>query len=1473
MNTDHTAVRAEMERLALDALPTHLRAAGRVDRLLRLFHDDRRLRRRVSLADPRWDGYQSDIGIAWDAVDETPADKPEAVPQPIAELVRLALVRATLTAADEIPAGLLVAAVTTGHWSVERALSTIARGSSPGGQAEAYYGLLAAAQFDEPTCKAIRERLIELATRPVDDLPAHSLLRGIHLLDAEGRTAIAARIEDTARIVGWRMPRAFTPPPGMEPEYIEAAETAGLLCDVPEIRRPRLVARVADALLDDLTQLVRDEAEHPEEQRPPQDTPEPLVDQLRRDMASSLIAPDQRLGRTSQALAKLAPLLTDHPGRGQVLKRLSALLADIDDAVTRSLLASTYGLKHPRDAANSAPSPAPSGASIRAAGRHGLLRRFYRRLAVGTPDPRIPTHPASSDEADAVGDHVRSETLHTLMLRWFDQAWLSGSDSATRDRHHRERQEGQPAADRAMESEDDGSRQAFAAFAQRAGAPAVVACLLSAQQLSDEAVRALVEAVYLPNELPGQMALLELLTEHPDLFDATAAVRKVKGLLLRCALLHERVHPSAAWDGVPAEQLRDADFQPTLDLALTLPAEQRRSAYWYTTMGRGIPQDIRTIPRLDALATVLPHLTATQVRQAFENILAIDDSEVRRIGLRLLGPHLCAEQAAQAVASLGAASDAREITWLLGEFADMLPPGSEARHQVEEWTRTAMFRMDTGADLAEAILLGLRRAGRPFDTASLDGGEMSHIHRMNANNRLDLLLVLLGGTEGPIPAEVAAEIIDLPVVNDDATYSWRAFALMAVGTRFTDDWVPAAWYATQELPRRLSVGDAEIWGWDWRFEYPHAAAVEVLASRLRGPLARQAFEAAKDMPWEPRESIFQLLAEHGDDSLARDLFDHASALYRSYQDLSDDEQPPVPLEGTVITQPIPEFKVLREVKLSELIAVVGPKLDDDRMAEAVRLACDFSNSGPRSWLPARLLPLLPPERREPLLASATVSAVEFIAVDTSRLDILVDLLPYVRESTSSRAAPATEFVAHRFPRHTGGFLLDPDELAALSPEELHQYRSLLGIGDRDEIETGLTRGDDDERRRFLVRIILRPLFSVNLGRILAQLLMKAPVLARTHALEAMAQMLEPENHRAIVDHTLVQLLREPMPSAERLEGLMEILPLLEQDRQDGHLEHIALLDGPELLLDETVGRRVFELCLDDLRAPVGSDGRYSRTRHNVFSNQMADTVRDKQLRDVVRVVRGDRVHFLAALAPKLTPEAKRRLVERVLELPEIERADAITELLPLLTGDLRDELLGAVRTLKVPFARFWALFGSQDHLDNSADPSWAAFAWHTATGFRDPMAAGASLCLLAGYADAETLREWHKWAIDRLGQLDDKDAMRMVAAIAATLRGNRDTSEELIGAVCSRSGADIVCEGLLVLARHRIDLDGLAGRHGTAIRAALSKRLRRLAGRGRSDMLRTLATEAPVIGAMCTPDELSTMARSVHEVCFIWAWP
>ena len=958
-------VAAELGELTAD-LAIYLSRAGNVDRLLQLFADDRWLRRRVSPETRHWEDYGRDLVLAWDAVDRDLADHPGAV----ADCVRLAVIRGTLTTVEDFPAPLVAAAVRTGYWSAERSLSTIDRLSRPAERAACCYHLLAGAELDVRGRRPVESRLIRLAGLREAELPARTLLSGVHLMSPACRAAVATAMGETARVVEWQMPAEIAPPE-LRHEDLVAADVAEILVKVPEARAPRLVERIGDTLLAALTELTASSDDV-------DDKPElgSLAIDLGKHFTRRLLDRGPRLARTRQALDSFTELLPSHPDAEGFRRRLDTALAAAPDATTPS-----------------PPWTAPNLASL-----------------MPSPDSLFP---AALAEATSDDKHV------------FDE------------------------------------------FARRAGGPAVLASVLTVQSLSPEEIGAIIEVLFRPGDVVRQFILLQTVAQTVDQPDMVASVRAVKAQLLCQAVNHafRTGALSVLWDTIPAGLYAEVDLQRVLDLALSLPAEEQRSAYWHTVNQRGLPPLTANIPRLAALRGILPLLTADQVGQAFGDLLRIPDPAVRRLAMAMLAPFLSREQAKAAVEDLGTVGEARELAWA---YSALGAP--------DDWAAAASAEITDGASLAEIVKL------RP------DLDVVAPLRRMDHNNRLDALWAVAEDGDDPLPPEITAAILDLPANNERGTYSWRAMALAAAAHRVSDDWLAAAWVATSTLPRRLEIGDAALMGYHWGYEYPQAAVVQKLAPRLTGPLARRAFEAVRDLPWLPREDTLATLAQTADSALAGDIADAALDAYRRLRDLPDGGE--VAWDGAVIPVLDADFRGRREVRLAELLAALADRLDPERLRAARQLALDVENVGPRAWLPARLMPYLDPADRRELLAPALVGALAFVARELDRLDLVGDLMPFVREELDRSADAVREFVRSRFPGHGPGFLLDATELAALSGADHAEYIRLLGLPPTAaETEAALT-GPGAES--FLTEVILRPGYSGSLAELLARVIAEAP---------------------------------------------------------------------------------------------------------------------------------------------------------------------------------------------------------------------------------------------------------------------------------------------------------------------------------------------------------------------------------------------
>ena len=1328
-------VNAEIAELTVD-LAIYLSRAGDVTRLLRLFADDRWLRRGWPES-RRWEAYGRDLALAWDALEENLHDRPGAV----VDCVRLAVIRGTLTTVEDFPASVMTAAVRTGYWTPERTLSTIDRLSRPAERAVCCHYLLASADLDVHGRRPVESRLIRLAGLPTDELPARTLLSGLHLMSSAGREAVAIAIQETARVVEWQMPDKVAPPE-LPHEDVVAADAVEILIGVPEARTSRLVERIGDTLLRALTELA---AERDDDAVP---RPGNLASDMPSYVLRRLLDRGPRLARTRQALTAFAELIPSCPDPAGFRRRLEAALA----AVPESTLSSVAG-------------EAPTLTSI-----ISPAARFPAAIAEATSD----------------------------------------------------------------------DKQVFDEFTRRTAGPAVLASLLTVQDLSPEDIGAIIEVLFRPDDVVGQFVMLQTIAQSMNQPDVVAAVQTVKAQLLCQAIDHafRTGTLSVLWESIPPGLYADADLQRVLDLALALPAEEQRSAYWHTVNQRGLPPLTMNVPRLAALSGIMPVLTPAQVGQALDNLRGIPDAAVRRLAIGMLGPFLTREQVHAAMADLGTISEARELAWAYS----MLDAPSA-------WAAAASAEITDGTSLAEIVKL------RP------DLDVVAPLRRMDHNNRLDALWAIALDGDDPLPPEVTAEILDLPAESERNSYSWRAMALAAAARRVSDDWLPAAWVATSNLPRRLRIDDAALMGYHWSYEYPQAAVVQELAPRLTGTLARRAFEAVRDLPWLPREDTFATLAKNADAALAGDIADAALASYHRLCELPEGNE--VAWDGAVIPILNERFRGEREARLAELIAVLADRLDPERLLTARRLALDFRNVGPRAWLPARLMPHLDPADRRELLAPALVGALAFVADKVERLDLVADLIPFVREELDRSTGEVLEFVFRRFPKHGPGFLLNDAELAALDQDDHAEYVRLLGLPPTEaEARTALT-GPDAES--FLTEMILRPFYSGHLTEVLASIIARSPATSRPAILIDAVEILPTDVYRALVDDTLDELTEGPEVDDEALAAL---IPLLDEAGLHRIINVAAQLDGPTLPPESDLAREIFRYFLDGLLA--NDQQLFDTAQRNLRIYTGESKRQNERMKKTVLALRGDRVDVLLTLAEHLPPSGRRLLLDRVTTLPDLEQADAIMALLPRLEdAESRAALREATLRLQSPLARFWALFVGQNELGERLE--WASFASTTTERFADLVSRAGARCLLSHFMPDErvdrascTLAEFGEAA-------DEVDRLRVLAAAAHGGRDDPAIATRLAAAVAGLRESERTSAALL-LARRDVDLSRAQPADRTLIVRALSVHLRRRASVGRAALLEEVAKLAPLLRALNEGDELTRTATAIRAVTTDWHW-
>lgn len=278
-----------------------------------------------------WDGYQEDLEAAWDALDRDLVTPQGSAVDPVPDLLQLALVRGTLSSADDLPRALVAAAIRTGAWTVERAASTIGRHPSPDHRVMMLCDVLRTLRLNRDLRRTIVSQVVELAQLPARHLPAEALMCGVEVLGPAERVVVADRIASDAVVFNDRhTERQFS---GSE---ISSASAIKTFEAVPEFRRPVLIKKVADALLRELSPPDPNTSrDHP----PVEATPgrlKPLMEQQYEDMVNDFFDPRRARDDAAALLVRLASFLPAHPDPRRFLDQLARVIPYVPDNAIRS---------------------------------------------------------------------------------------------------------------------------------------------------------------------------------------------------------------------------------------------------------------------------------------------------------------------------------------------------------------------------------------------------------------------------------------------------------------------------------------------------------------------------------------------------------------------------------------------------------------------------------------------------------------------------------------------------------------------------------------------------------------------------------------------------------------------------------------------------------------------------------------------------------------------------------------------------------------------------------------------------------------------------------------------------------------------------------------------------------------------------------------------------------------------------------
>lgn len=533
---------------------------------------------------------------------------------------------------------------------------------------------------------------------------------------------------------------------------------------------------------------------------------------------------------------------------------------------------------------------------------------------------------------------------------------------------------------------------------------------------------------------------------------------------------------------------------------------------------------------------------------------------------------------------------------------------------------------------------------------------------------------LAGKWPDPLPRPLLDAVLRLPAESERGTFTWRGYAIISLMKRFPNDMLPEVWEAIQALPPYLHIGEPATLGWHWSYSYPYAGALHALAPRVTGALLEEVFTAACSLYWKPREEIMQQIAEKAPGELASRALGHTLKMLEGYGSADLSANTLWRDEMAVYTGPIEMFRAERQVAAAELIAALAPKLGAEDLRSVLQSLHLFSNTGPRSWLPGKLLPYLDDGQRRQILPVAVIAAIEFIGDDPLRVDLLTALLPCLRAATEEEVAPLRELARRYFPNREEVFLTQQEDLDLLTPEDRVIYEQLtakyLTPEMREAMRSLNEASSDDERRRLMEQAVLTPLFSTHVEQLSLSLLTRSPLLQQVEALHALSQELRPDLFARLIEQTFAELLPLREQNIDEFtDSLIDMLPHLPADLHQTLLEIGLSLEPPSLLRDEELEIEVYGQLLKGLpeRPAASSDERPQGPLLGLLMHEQED----KKLREMADHLRGNRERLLASLLPRLDQFLTTQLVNAVLLLPEAQRARAFFMLMKHLSAEHR----------------------------------------------------------------------------------------------------------------------------------------------------------------------------------------------------------
>ena len=1163
-----------------------------------------------------------------------------------------------------------------------------------------------------------------------------------------------------------------------------------------------------------------------------------------------------------------------------------AFLAGIPPSVSAALGA-TEALDAARKLAGTQPDAEPADGVDDGDPFHaGLWRQFMGRAGVDGPFTAPEIDWAASLRDDPEGLAFQLSSPAEARLRWARRALHRnlGKTVAGGESHA-----ATPPAATPPAGGETGGRDLVVEYLTRVGAPLFlsrmlpgVAGTLSTEEL-DKFIDLWLTSHFDDDEYAFQFYLLSTMGTAEDGADAELheSIRRVQGWFLRNLIRRaaEGQEPiAAAWDGLPRAAIASADMSPVLDYVLTLPHFVERNMFVYAMYGDGDSLQ----PMLQALQLLAPLLRGPELDRAFRHIIELNDPEARRMSLDILGPYLSREELQRVLLDSKLLHGFRIPSSTLAALDTHNMARTPA---LEQWIDRTAAMATNGSDIAQNLLLGLRRAGGSADGNAVADRCEQLLRNRDANIRLDCLHALLTNwpQDIPIPDRLLDLAMDLPVVNQTQRFSWRGY-LLPVLARVPDTAIERIWNACQDLPRRLHIGDSQAWGWHWTYEYPYAGAVNSLAARAPEALLPVFFKEAEGFFWAAREDILERLAARAGPALATEIFHSVVRRLQEYRTEGAEQDRLFATEGAVSVLDPKIFLVAREQAASNIIAALAPRLADEEFHQALELCLNFTDDGPRSWLPAQLLKIERPANHDlvvKVLRRANLASLLYVIDDPSRVDMLIDLLPMVRREAAAATAPLRDLVSQHYPGKPS-FLLNRDELARLPDEVQAEYWRLFNMEDQlrevapnldlrelaQNPRAALTGLTEDQGRAILEVLHLGPLVGSHLEEAIENALFHNPPSKRAGALSLLRENMPGEGFRRIVTRHF-QEVRELLRGGDS-KGLELLAAMARFLPSELHPEYVAAVLEADAVRGPTAEEQ--ELFLRSLLKQYSREGEPSGTRQPrggaelLMDRQFLMKERDK----TYAALRGVRGVALLALEAHVEPAFRPELLGAALRLPANEQCVLLEALIEKSDESERRAIFEAVARADSPIVRIFVPWTAREHVPEDMKKSLAAAMAAAAEELRAWESRVAGLLIAAGEADER--HTIHKRCEEILSKAGEGEAL-LGASILLLRMTERDPEirEACIQRLLHLQDPELRLKAMVAMGRlsdeRNADIRKREDVATTGVRLVLDA-----ANSGRDPYVRHLLNLAAVLGFQDDPARWEGLAPFLMEVDEQWTW-